>query len=106
MNKTCLHEVSNIIQSLKNGKSSGLNSIPVKLLKILNYPISSDLSVLINESFTIGIFPDKLKTAKVIPIIKKGLMTKTCNYRSISFLSIFSKIFEKLMQSSIKSFLK
>ena len=92
-----VNEVSNVIQSLKMGKSSGPNSIPVKLLKILNYPISSDLSALINESFSTGIFPDKLKIAKVIPIFKKGLKTKTCNYRPISLLSIFSKIFEKLM---------
>ena len=36
-------EVSSHIQSLKNGKSSGPNSIPVKLLKILDLPISTDL---------------------------------------------------------------
>ena len=101
-----VNEVSNVIQSLKNGKSSGPNSIPVKLLKILNHPISSVLSVLINESFSTGIFPDKLKMAKVIPIFKKGLKTKTCNYRPISLLSIFSKIFEKLMQSRLQKFLE
>ena len=101
-----VNEVSNVIQSLKNGKSSGLNSIPVKLLKILNYPISSDLSILINESFTTGIFPDKLKIARVIPLFKKNLKTKTCNYRPISLLSIFSKIFEKLMQARLQKFLE
>ena len=99
-------EVSNVIQLPKNGKSSGPNSIPVTLLKILNYSISSDLSVLINESFTTGTFPDKLKIAKVIPIFKKGLKTKTCNYRPISLLSIFRKIFEKLMQTYLQKFLE
>ena len=100
------NEVSNVIQSLKKGKSSGPNSIPVKLLKVLNYSISSDLSALINESFTTGIFPENLKIAKVIPIFKKGLKTKTCNYRPISLLSIFSKIFEKLMQARLQKFLE
>ena len=70
-----VNQVSDVIHSLKNGKSSGLNSIPVKLLKVLNYPISSDLSALINKSFTTGIFPENLKIAKVIPIFKKGLET-------------------------------
>ena len=99
-------DVSKVIQSLKNGKSSGTNSIPIKLLKTLHNPISSDLAVLINESFTTGVFPDRLKIAKVIPIFKKGLKTKTCNYRPISLLSIFSKIFEKLMQARLQTFLE
>ena len=98
-------DVSKVIRSLKNGKSSGPNSIPIKLLKTLDNPISSDLAVLINESFTTGVFPDRLKIAKVIPIFKKGLKTKTCNYRPISLLSIFSKIFEKLMQARLQTFL-
>ena len=53
-------EVSSVIQSLKNGKSCGPNSIPIKLLKILDSLFSVYLSTLINESFETGIFPDKL----------------------------------------------
>ena len=48
-------EVSGVIKSLKNGKSSGPNSIPIKLLKILDPHISLTLSILINESFETGI---------------------------------------------------
>ena len=88
-----LSEVSSVIQALKNGKSGGPNSIPIKLLKILESHISVHLSCLINESFARGIFPDKLKIAKVIPVFKKGL-TKS-NYRPISLLSIFSKYLKK-----------
>ena len=99
-------EVSSHIQSLKNGKSSGPNSIPVKLLKILDLPISTDLATLINESFLSGIFPDELKIAKVIPIFKKGLATSKSNYRPISLLSVFSKLFEKLMHQRLSKFLE
>ena len=99
-------EVSEVIKSLKNGKSSGPNSIPIKLLKILDPHISADLSILINESFETGIFPDKLKIAKVVPVFKKGLTTKKSNYRPISLLSIFSKIFEKLMYQRLYRFLE
>ena len=98
-------EVSSVIKNLKNGKSCGPNSIPVRLLKVLDPVISADLSILINESFKLGIFPDKLKVAKVIPIFKKGLVTKKSNYRPISLLSIFSKIFEKLMHQRLYKFL-
>ena len=99
-------EVTGVIKSLKNGKSSGPNSIPIKLLKILDPLISIALSVLINESFETGIFPDNLKIAKVIPVFKKGLTTKKSNYRPISLLSIFSKIFEKLMYQRLYRFLE
>ena len=60
---------------------------------------------MINESFVRGIFPDKLKIAKVIPVFKKGLTTKKSNYRPISLLSIFSKIFEKVMYQRLYKFL-
>ena len=43
--------------------------------------------------------------AEVIPIFKKGDHDKTSNYRPISLLSQFNKIFEKLLYSRIYSYL-
>ena len=39
-------------------------------------------------------------------MFKKGVKTKTSNYRTITLLSIFSKIFEKLMQRRLQEFLE
>ena len=103
---TVLNEVSSIIQSLTKNKSSGPNHIPVKLLKILDPLISVQLSLIINDSFQKGIFPEKLKIAKVIPIFKKGDTSKNTNYRPISLLSIFSKICEMLMHQCLYNFLE
>ena len=91
------HEVSDIIDALKTGKSIGPNSIPIKLLKILSPRISAPLSLIINESFLSGVFPEKMQLAKVIPLFKKGCPMTVSNYRPISLLSVFSKISEKLM---------
>ena len=98
-------EISALMLSLKIGKSSGPNSIPVKLLKILNFPLSKNFAVLTHESFLTGTFPKKLKIAKVIPIFKKGLVSSKSNYRPISLLSVFSKLFEKLMHKRLFRFL-
>ena len=68
--------------------------------------ISVDISTQLNESFKTGIFPAKLKIAKVIPVFKTGLTTKKSNYRPISHLPIVSKIFEKLMYQRLYRFLE
>ena len=78
-------EVISIISQMQTGKSVGPFSIPLTLLKMLKSAIAPSLAVLINESFCIGIFPDKLKIAKVIAIHKKGSTDNPSNYRPISF---------------------
>ena len=99
-------EVQSIISELKKGKSVGPFSIPCTFLKMLNQPVSPLLVILINESFLTGIFPDKLKIAKVIAIHKKGATDDPSNYRPISLLSVFSKIFEKIMHKRLYNFLE
>ena len=67
------NEIAFIISSLDSHKSSGPNSIPVKILKLLKNDISQQLSDIFNMSFLTGKFPSVLKIAKVIPIHKKNL---------------------------------
>ena len=57
-----------------------------------------------NASILEGTYPDKLKLAKVIPIFKSGDDFDPNNYRPISLLSVFNRIFEKLMYKRLKSF--
>ena len=65
-------EIENVIAELKKGKASGLYSIPGHFLTLLSHVLAPCLEILINESFTTGIFPAKLKVAKVIALHKKG----------------------------------
>ena len=73
---------------------------------MLNALISPLLVILINGSFSTGIFPDKLKIAKVIALHKKGATDDPANYIPISLLSVFSKIFEKIMHKRLYNFLE
>ena len=99
-------EVNDLINTLNPSKSVGPNSIPIKLLKILGSSVSPLVALLVNQSFQSGVFPDKLKIAKVITLFKKGNPELPSNYRPISLLPIFSKIFEKLMYRQLFRFLE
>ena len=99
-------EVESIIAEYKNGKALGPYSIPCNLLTLLSPYISSVLVIIIKELFTPGIFPDKLKVAKVIALHKKGAFDNLSNYRLISLLSFFCKIFEKIMYKRLYKFLE
>ena len=90
------HDCERVINQLKNSKT-GIDSIPVHLVKRFRTTIAQPLSLLINESFKNGSFPDKFKLARVTAIFKKGDETNCSNYRPISSLPIFSKIIEKLV---------
>jgi hypothetical protein len=80
-------EISKSILSLSSNKSSGPNSIPIKILKLLHQDISIPLSDIFNLSFIKGHFPSTLKVSKVIPVFKTVSPLQFSNYRHISLLS-------------------
>ena len=67
--------------------------------------IARIIAVLFNKSLNQGIFPSALKFAKVVPIHKDDSLFEVSNYRPISLLPTFSKIFEKLMYARIIDFI-
>jgi len=46
-------------------------------------------------------FPTRLKFSRVFPIFKKGNKTKISDYRPVSLLTSFSKIFEKVIYNRL-----
>ena len=98
-------EVADLIDNLDDKKSPGPNGIPVILLKKFKEFFSFWLAKLINLCFETGVFPDLLKFAKITPLHKKESKLDFHNYRPISLLSIYSKIFEKLIYSRVYAYL-
>ena len=99
-------EIETIIMSFNTSKSVGLYSIPMRLLKSLGKPVSEAFSLIVNDSFSNGTYPSKLKVGKVVAHHKKGTSDNPSNYRLISLLSVFSKIIGKLMHKRLYDFLE
>ena len=99
------NDVVQIIDRMKN-KSCPINSYPVKVIKELKAILSSILAHIINKSLTNGYFPSKMKIARVLPLHKGGSKNELNNFRPISILPIFSKIFERVVHNQLYSFLE
>ena len=98
--------VQKIINQLAPKSSSGHDDVSTLLLKNISSVIVPSLTVIINQSLCSGIFPDRLKLAKVIPLFKKGDPHILDNYRPISLLPAISKVFEKVVYKQVYQYFK
>ena len=85
-------ETKQILKRLNTNKSTGLDGIGPKILKLCSDYIAEPITYLINKSLSEGVFPDQLKNASVIPIHKTGSKSNPDNYRPISILPTLSKV--------------
>ena len=85
---------------MKN-KSYGVDNYSAKVLKYVSDIVSPILCDIINKSISIGCFPDILKIARVTPLFKEGNTEEVNNYRPISNLPLFSKIFERVFYDQL-----
>ena len=97
-------EARNVIASLKNS-SSGNDEFPPFVGKSCVDPYIEPLTHPINLSLRSGVFPSELKLAKVVPIFKAGDTSAINNYRPISVLSFFSKVFKKIVYNHVLDFI-
>jgi len=98
-------DVAEIIHKLNAKHSYGQDSISTVLLKQIASVIVPILTLIINQSLSTGIFPDKLKVAKIIPLFKKDDQHTFDNYRPISLLPAISKVFEKAVYLQLYDYL-
>ena len=94
-------ELLNIISDFDNNKAS---DIPVRIVKKVSHIIVPILAGYFNILMKEGVFPEILKIGKITPIYKKGNPEELGNYRPVSTLPIFGKLFEKIIYSRVYSF--
>ena len=103
---TNTRELESICGLFSPRKAPGYDNISMRVIKHSFHLISSPLANIINLSLVKGIFPDKLKLGKVIPIYKTEDPSLFVNYRPISLLPNFSKFFEKVIYNRLVEFVE
>ena len=97
--------ISQKIKMMKENKSPGVDGIIPKLLKEIVNEISIPLANFFNISLKEGIVPAEWKEANVTPLFKKGLRSKTENYRPRSLTSVLCKLLETFITDHMVDFL-
>ena len=100
-------EILKIIRALDINKAHGHDEIYVRMIKICDYAIIGPLSLIIYEScIESGTFPAIWKKSNIVPVHEKGDKQIIDNYRPVSLLLIFGKIFERILFNSLFNYIQ
>ena len=105
MTPTTPLEILEYIDKLDSKKAAGSDEISCHMIKLTRLIIAPLLSNLFNVCIYKSVFPDVFKIAEVIPLYKGGDKHILGNYRPISLLPQFGKIFEKAIAKRLTNFL-
>ena len=102
-NRTVLQFINN----MKPSHCCGHDNISSNTLQLIANEVSPSLTLIINQSLSTGIFPDSLKTGKVMPIHKQdareamrvvfSVLTKRICMHKTNFLRTYSNIVLKVI---------
>ena len=106
LSHTTKHDILREINKLDSKKAFGPDGIGAKIIKLCPEVFANNLQKAFNQSIDKAEYPCELKIARVIALFKKGDPSLPDNYRPISLLSCFNKIFERLICVQLMSFLE
>ena len=99
-------DLLDLIKQLPGNKATVSNDISVSVLKESVSAYYEKLTDIFNNCIRSGTFPEILKKSEVTPVFKKGHPTLKTDYRPVSTLSNFSKIFEKLVSLQLNNYMQ
>ena len=99
-------DLSDAIDEISLTAASGPDGLSAIFLKKCKSSLLTPLAGLWRDCLDLGITPEKLKEAHIIPVFKGGNQGVAANYRPIALTSHLIKVFEKVMRNKIVLFLK
>ena len=99
-----LDEVIDEINGIFEKKGMGFDNIPPKVIKWAPHLFAPILVELFNKCIKLGYYPENMKVARVVPIHKGGDRNDINNYRPISILTQFNRLFERILANRLMSF--
>ena len=97
-----IEEVSTAINSLKRGKSGGIDCLTADMFIDCKDQFAPVLCKLFNYMFSTCLYPDSWTKGIIVPVPKKGDPNDVNNYRGITLTSIFSKIFSIMLDTRLR----
>ena len=98
-------EILKISRALNIHKAHGHDNISIRMIKICDKSLLKPLTILFQNSTKSSCYPVIWKKSNIIPVHKKNYKQLVENYRPISLLPIFGKIFEKIIFDRLYNFL-
>ena len=97
-------QVVDVINKIPSNKAPGWDGLSSFVVKIAYFVQAEPFAFLFNKSISLEQFPDNLKRGKVVPVHKGWSRHDLTNYRSITVLPVFAKLFGKLRFSRVITF--
>ena len=94
-------EILKAVNQLKLGKAGGPDNLVNEFFRYGIDVLMPYLHKLLNTVFDIGCFPDKWTDGFIIPLHKKGNKNDVENYIGITLLSMFGKLFSKIINNRL-----
>ena len=85
------------VQSLKKGKSAGVDNVPAELVQAGGEDVIRAITTICNRIWQTGEWPSPWTQSLVITLPKKGNLQQCQNYRTISLISHPSKVMLKVI---------
>jgi len=106
MHETSEEEVPRLIEDLWDNKAIQYGEIQTKFIKLSKSILTPFLTRIFNRCINEGTYPNCFKISQITPIYKSGDQTSCTNYRPISILLQFNKMFENILHARVYSYLQ